>query len=268
MNHHTPFLSRCILSLFALFFLSGCAIIRPGEVGVQQHLGRLDSKIHEPGSLLINPFTTKVVKIPTRTMNIEVKLNLPSKEGLNVNSVISILYSIDKSKAKEIIENVGPEYENILILSVFRSSASDICAQFYAKDMHSGNRAVIEEKIKASMETVLKEYGFNVKAVLLKSINLPKGLYRAIEEKLEAEQEAQRMQFVLQREKQEAERKKIEAQGIRDSHLILTEGMNESVIQWRSLEVLNSFANSPNSTLIITDGKTPVLINSDQKDKE
>ena len=76
-------------------------------------------------------------------------------------------------------------YENILILSVFRSAASDVCAQFYAKDMHSGNRSVIEDKIKESMEEVLSEYGFNVEAVLLKSINLPKGLYRAIEEKLD-----------------------------------------------------------------------------------
>ena len=94
---------------------------------------------------------------------------------------------------------------------------------------------------------MLAPYGFNVEAVLLKSINLPAGLYRAIEEKLEAEQAAQRMEFVLQQELKEAERKKIEAAGIRDSHLILSEGMNPSVIQWRSLEVLNELAQSPNS---------------------
>ena len=259
---------KFILGIMALLYLSGCAIIRPGEVGVTQDLGRLGSQIHEPGSVIINPFTTKMVKIPTRTMNLEVKLNLPSKEGLNVNSVISILYNIDKSKAREIIENVGPGYEEILILSVFRSSASDICAQFYAKDMHSGNRAVIEEKIKKSMEKVLADYGFNVEAVLLKSINLPPGLYRAIEEKLEAEQEAQRMKFVLQRKKLEAERKKIEASGIRDAHLILAEGMNPLVIQWRSLDVLNEFANSKNSKLIITDGTTPVLINAESEESK
>ena len=253
------------LSLGA-FILSGCAIIRPGEVGVKQRLGTLDTKIHEPGSVLINPFTTKVVKVPTRTMNIEVELSLPSKEGLNVNSVISILYNIDQEKARDVIQNVGMNYENILILSVFRSAASDVCAQFYAKDMHSGNRSVIEDKIKESMEEVLSEYGFNVEAVLLKSINLPKGLYRAIEEKLEAEQDAQRMQFVLQYEQQEAERKKIEAQGVRDAQMILTEGLNPSVIQWQSLEVLNNLASSPNSKLIITDGKTPVLIDTDDEE--
>ena len=116
------------------------------------------------------------------------------------------------------------------------------------------------------MEKVLNSYGFQVDAVLLKSINLPTGLYRAIEEKLEAEQDAQRMQFVLQQEHQEAERKKIEATGIRDAHLILTEGMNPWVIQWRSLEVLNELADSPNSKLILTDGKTPVLISPEQEE--
>ena len=115
------------------------------------------------------------------------------------------------------------------------------------------------------MDKVLLEHGFNVEAVLMKSINLPKGLYRAIEKKLEAEQEAQRMEFVLQKERQEAERKKIEATGIRDAHLILTEGMNEQVVQWRSLEVLEQFASSPNTKLIMTDGKTPVLIDTDDE---
>ncbi len=263
MSSFKRLLKTSISGLAGIILMSGCAIVRPGEVGVKQRLGKLDSTIYEPGSVLINPLLTKVVIVPTRTMNLEVELSLPSKEGLNVNSVISILYNIDESKAKEVIENVGLGYEDILILSVFRSSASDVCAQFYAKDMHSGNRAAIENKIKDNMEVVLNEYGFNVEAVLLKSINLPQGLYRAIEQKLEAEQDAQRMKFVLQQELQEAERKKIEATGIRDAHLILTEGMNPSVIQWRSLEVLNNLAASPNSKLILTDGNTPVLINTE-----
>ena len=125
---------------------------------------------------------------------------------------------------RDVIQNVGKNYEEILILSVFRSSASDVCAKFYAKDMHSGNRAVIEDAIQKSMEEVLVDYGFNIEAVLMKSINLPKGLYRAIENKLEAEQNAQRMKFVIQTEKQEAERKAIEAGGVRDAHKILSEG--------------------------------------------
>ena len=106
--------------------LSGCAVIRPGEVGVKQRLGTLDTKIREPGTVLINPFTTKVVKVPTRTMNIEVELSLPSKEGLNVSSVISILYNIDPEKARDVIQNVGMNYERWLMHSL----TVDYCFQF------------------------------------------------------------------------------------------------------------------------------------------
>ena len=260
-------LTQVRLSALTCLLLGGCAIIRPGEVGVKQVLGRLDNKIHEPGAVLINPLFTTMVKVPTRTMNLEVELNLPSKEGLNVNAVISILYNIKKEQVREVIGNVGSDYENILLLSVFRSSASDVCAQFYAKDMHSGNRAVIEDAIKKSMDEVLLGYGFNIKAVLMKSINLPKGLYRAIENKLEAEQDAQRMKFVLQTEKQEAERKTIEAKGVRDANKILSEGLDSMIIQWQSLDVLREYARSSNSKLILTDGQTPVLINPEAADE-
>lgn len=246
--------------------ITGCAIVRPGEVGVKQRLGKLDTNIHAPGTVIVNPFITKVVKVPTRTMNLEVELSLPSKEGLNVNSIISILYKIDQEQAPNVIKNVGPHYEDVLILSVFRSAASDVCAQFYAKDMHSGNRAVIETKIKESMEVVLKEYGFQVEAVLLKSINLPKGLYRAIEDKLEAEQDAQRMDFVLQQTQKEAEQKKIEAAGVRDANLILSEGITSSILQWRNLEVMSEFAESDNSKIIFTDGEVPAVLSVDSEE--
>ena len=247
-------------------FISGCAIVRPGEVGVKQRLGKLDTNIHEPGTVIINPFVTRVVIVPTRTMNLEVELSLPSKEGLNVNSIISILYKIDQNQAPEVIRNVGPDYEDVLILSVFRSAASDVCAKFFAKDMHSGNRALIEDQIQESMDTVLKEYGFEVEAVLLKSISLPQGLYRAIEDKLEAEQDAQRMDFVIQQTKKEAEQKKIEAAGIRDANLILSEGITPSILQWRNLDVMSEFAESPNSKIVFTDGEVPTMLSVESDD--
>ena len=262
--HHLKLPTLLLLSACML----NCAVIRPGEVGVKQRLGKLDNKVRQPGTVRINPIVTKVVKIPTRTMNMEVALNLPSKEGLNVNSEISILYRIDPTKAVEIIQQVGVDYEEVLILSVFRSAAADVSAQYFAKDMHSGNRRVIEDQIEERMETIIADRGFEIEAVLMKSINLPIGLYRAIEDKLEAEQDAQRMQFVLQKERQEAERKKIEAEGVRDAQMILSEGMNPWVIQWRSLEVLRELSQSANAKLILTDGKTPVLINPDTDMKE
>ena len=245
------------------FIISSCAIIRPGEVGVKQKFGKLKGTPKTQGIMLLNPFTTTVIRIPTRTVNKEVKLNLPSKEGLNVASEISILYHVKEDKAIDIINKVGPNFEKVLILSTFRSASADVCARFFAKDMHSGKRAEIEKEIKNQMSILLKDRGFVIESVLLKSIKLPTGLYAAIEAKLKAEQQAQQMEFVLQREVKEAERKRIEAEGIRDAQIIIKEGITQGNIEWRSLEVLKEISTSPNAKLIITDGKTPVLINGE-----
>ena len=257
-------LKLLLILLITSYLFSSCAIVRPGEVGVRQKLGRLKGNIIDPGLALINPLTTILVKIPTRTVNREVKLNLPSKEGLNVSSQISILYHVKQEKAVDIINEVGANFERVLILSTFRSASADVCAQFFAKDMHSGKRSVIEKQIKEKMTKLLENRGFVIEAVLLKSITLPSGLYAAIESKLRAEQQAQQMEFVLLKENKEAERKRIEAAGIRDAQLIIKEGISEGNIEWKSLEVLREIATSSNAKLIITDGKTPVLINPDK----
>ena len=243
--------------------LTSCAIVNPGEIGVRQTLGKLHGNPSTEGVMVINPFVTQVIKVKTSTVNREVRLNLPSKEGLNVASEISILYHVKQEKAVDIINAVGRNYEQVLILSTFRSAAADVCARFYAKDMHSGKRAEIEAEIKKQMAVLLKDRGFVIESVLLKSIKLPTGLYAAIESKLRAEQQAQQMEFVLQRERKEADRKRIEAEGIRDAQLIIKEGISEGNIEWRSLEVLKEISTSPNAKLIITDGKTPVLINGE-----
>jgi len=258
-------MKNIIICCFLVFTTAiSCAIVRPGEVGVRQSLGRLRGKPVSPGLALINPFTTILVKIPTRTVNKEIKLNLPSKEGLNVGAEISILYHVKEEKAIDIVNEVGRYFERVLILSTFRSASADVCARFFAKDMHSGKRAVIEKEIKEQMSILLENRGFVIEAVLLKSITLPSGLYAAIEAKLRAEQQAQQMEFVLQREQKEAERKRIEAEGIRDAQKIIKEGITEGNIEWRSLEVLREISTSPNAKLIITDGKTPVLINGNE----
>jgi len=235
-------------------------VVRQGEVGVKRKMGKLDPNIIEPGAIGFNPFTTTVIKMPIRTVNVEIQSNLPSKEGLNVKSVISILYHIKKENAAEIIENIGTNYEEVVIKSVFRSASADVCSRFFAKDMHTGKRAQIEEEIRIRMSELLSDRGFEVEAVLLKNIQLPPGLYMAVENKLEAEQEAQRMEFVLQRERMEAQRRKVEAEGIRDAQKILQEGINPQIIQWQSIEAFKELANSPGTRVIITDGTAPFLV--------
>jgi regulator of protease activity HflC (stomatin/prohibitin superfamily) len=248
------------MALILVLCTTSCTTVRQGTVGVKQRFGKLDDRIITAGLVGLNPFTTKVIKVPVQTVNREVQMALPSKEGLNVQCDISILYRIVPDQVPAIIATIGPNYENALIVSVFRSAASDICARYYAKDMHSAQRAGIEAEIAAHMNKLLEPRGFVIESVLMKSIQLPPGLAKAIEDKLEAEQRAQQMEFELQRERKEAERRVIEAEGIRDAQKVLSEGLNENIIRYQSIEAFKSLASSPNAKVIITDGTTPFMI--------
>jgi regulator of protease activity HflC (stomatin/prohibitin superfamily) len=218
--------------IFLIMVLFSCTIIRQGEVGVKRRLGKIDPQYVEQGPKTYNFFTTTILRVPTRTMNIEVKPDLPSKEGLTIRSEISILYRIKPEAAPKIVQGIGLNYESEVILPVFRSAAADITAKFLAKDMHSGERTQIEGAIRRQMIEILEPKGFIIDNVLLKSIMLPSGLARTIEEKLQAEQEAQRMEFVKEREKRDAERRIIEAEGKKEIARIQAEGeKNASIIQ-------------------------------------
>lgn len=251
---------QIIILLISITFLSSCAVVRQGEIGMKRRLGVLHPTIIQPGAVGFNPFVSTIIKMPIRTMNMEISHNLPSKEGLNVAAVISILYRIEPVKAPYIVENIGVGNEQNVISSVFRSTAADVCSRFFAKDMHSAQRAIIEKEIAVQMSSLLVPRGFLIEAVLLKNIQLPAGLARAVEEKLEAEQDAQRMEFLLDREKREAQRKRIEAEGIRDAQKIISEGLNKNIIEWQSIEAFRELSKSTNSKIIITDGKSPMLI--------
>jgi prohibitin 1 len=191
--------------------------------------------------------------------DIELSLSLPSKEGLSVVAQISILYRIDENSVPRVIRTLGLRYEGI-ISNVFRSASADVCSQYFAKDMHSGMRAQIEEAIRIKMGETLAEQGILVSAVLMKSIQLPEGLASSIEQKLQAEQDAMRMEFILQQERLEAERKIIEATGTRDAQKILSEGLTDNIIKVRSIEAFIELSKSSNSKIIVTDGKVPFLV--------
>jgi regulator of protease activity HflC (stomatin/prohibitin superfamily) len=249
--------------LGAASMLSSCAIIRPGEVGVKQKLGRLSDEINTNGVVFFNPFVNRIIKISVQTNNLELSLNLPSKEGLSVNSQISILYKLIPEQAPFIIKNLGQKVEPI-IANVFRSASSDICSQYFAKDLHSGMRAEIEKAIKEKMMLILDNQGIQIDAVLMKSIQLPQGLSSSIEQKLQAEQDVMRMEFILKQTKLDAERKVIEAQGTSDAQKIISQGLTDEIIKIRSIEAFLELSKSPNSKIIITDGKAPLLINNDK----
>jgi regulator of protease activity HflC (stomatin/prohibitin superfamily) len=254
--------ANLIFSVGILLLTSSCAVVRPGEAGLKQTLGKFSNKILTQGVIFYNPFISKVIKESTQTNNIKLVLSLPTKEGLSVNSEISILYRLEQQKIPKILEILGQDYESV-ITSIFRSASSDVCAQFYAKDMHSGMRAKIEEEIKSKMMINLEKQadGIELIAVLMKSIQLPSGLASSIEQKLQAEQDAMRMEFIIKQATLEAERKIIDAKGERDSQKILAEGLTPEIIKLRTIEAFSKLSQSPNSKVIITDGKAPLLIN-------
>lgn len=282
------------ITYFALLsvLLSSCATVMPDQVGVKRTFGRIQDSVRQPGVVGFNPFTTRVVRVPVRTMNLAIVENLPSKEGLTIRSESSILYRIKSSAVPQILKETGMEFEEMLILPVFRSAASDVCSKYDAKDMHSAKRAEIEGEIKKRMVEICAPKGFIIESVLLKSIVLPGGLSKSIEAKLEAEQDALRMQFVLDRQRQEAQRQiidaegakeiariqaegkknatiinaeakargiEIEAEGVKRANELITVSLTPNVLKFKQIEAFQMLSISPNTKTIVTDGKTPMV---------
>lgn len=284
-----PFLF--IFSILGLAFLPSCVTIQQGEVGVKRKRGIIDQTPVLEGRTRVNPFNTVVFKIPTRTTNLKMTLPLPTKEGLTVDAEISILYHLDPMKVPVLLKEVGRGYERTLIMPVFRSSVSDVAARFYAKDLHSGERSTIEAEVLVRMNEILMDRGIILDNVLMKSITLPAGLSMSIEQKLQAEQEAQRMQFVKQQQEADAERRIIEAKGEQQvaileaegekravelraearanatliqaeaqakANLLLSESLSEDILRLRAIEAVQELSTSPNSKLIINPGGDPI----------
>jgi prohibitin 1 len=255
-------LLRCALLLTVATLATGCiAVIRQGEVGVRNRWGQFETSPILPGVTFYNPFSTDIERVTTRTVNVAVKAQLPSKEGLTIATEVSILYHVVPSAAPSVLGSIGPDYQNTVILSVFRSASADVSAQFLAKDMHSGERSNIERAIQQRMSGLLARRGFVIEAVLLKSIELPSGLSRSIELKLQAEQDSQRMVYELAREKQQAEQRKLQAEGIRDAQQIVAQGLTEAVLRFEAIKAWRELAASPNAKVILAGpDKPPVLV--------
>ena len=259
---NTNHVKSIALISFVALFLSSCTVVRQGEVGVKRTFGKYNDEIYTSGLKSYNPFTSVIVKVPAQTINLEVTLDIPSKEGLTIRSEVSILYNIEPKKTPDILRNLGVNYERSVILPVFRSAVADISSKYFAKDMHSGNRDEIESAIKALMMKTVQNKGIVIESVLLKSIQLPRTLSKAIEEKLESEQQAQRMEFVLQGAKREAERRIIEAEGVRDANKIISEGLSEKILQFKNIEAWLKLSESTNAKVIITNGQIPMMMNA------
>lgn len=241
-------------------------IIPAGHVGVVDFLGNVSDNTLKPGINLVNPMAN-VVKFDARTQELKETMNVPSKEGLTVTLEISLLYSLSFEYANRIYKTVGENYVETILVPQFRSVVRGVTANYDAKALYTAERETLANRIETELSKLVKSRGITLEAAALRQITLPPGLTASIEEKLKADQESQRMQFVLLKESQEAERKRIEAKGIADFQDIVSKGISEQLLKWKGIEATEKLAGSPNSkVVIIGSGKEglPIILGGDK----
>jgi prohibitin 1 len=251
-----------LLAVIAIagFALSSCAIVRPGEVGIKQTLGKIKSDHLSQGAWGFNPFITTIKKIPTRTVEAFNALDVPTKEGLTVKAEIALLYHVKSEAAREIYSKYGMNFQEVIVESNFRAVARHICGLYYAKELFAVDRKKIESEIFNELVEGISDKGFVVDAVLLKSITMPPQIFQAVENKLKAEQESLQMEFIISKQRKEAERMQIEAEAIKNYNKTIAESINDMMVKWNSIQVLKELVKSPNSKIIVTDGKSPMIL--------
>ncbi|MFO7445491.1 MAG: prohibitin family protein [Ignavibacteriaceae bacterium] len=225
-------------------------VIPAGHVGVIDFFGQVSDNTLKPGVNFVNPMAA-VVKFDARTQELKETMNVPSKEGLSVELEISLLFSLSFENANRIYKTVGENYAEKILLPQFRSVVRGITASYEAKALYTAEREVLSKKIEMELSKLVNPRGITLESAPLRQIILPPGLTASIEEKLKAEQESQRMEFILLRETQEAERKRIEAQGIADFQKIVSQGISDQLLKWKGIEATEKLASSNNSKIIV-----------------
>lgn len=265
-RQETTFSLVAFLVASVIAFVNVFTIVPAGTVGVVDFLGKVSDTTLKPGVNLVNP-VANVIKYSFKTQEIKENMNVPSKEGLSVQLEISLLFSLDPSKANEIYKTVeAGDYLNVVLIPQFRSVVRGVTARYEAKALYTASREKLAGEIISELGNLVGPRGVTVESAALRQIVLPPRLTQSIEEKLQAEQESQRMAFVLKKEEQEAERKRIEAKGIADFQTIVSEGINEQLLKWKGIEATEKLANSQNSKIVVIGaGKDglPIILGGD-----
>jgi regulator of protease activity HflC (stomatin/prohibitin superfamily) len=247
------FVRRAIIALvlFVLVVIGGPITVVPaGHVGVKDLFGRVSPDALPPGVHLILPFT-RVHKMSIRTMELKETAEVPSKEGLMMDLEGSVLYRLDPLKAAEVYKTVGINYAEVILVPQVRSAIREITASYDAKALYSSEREQIARETFNLTQKMMGGRGVIVESVLLRKIGLPAIVANAIQEKLKREQESEQMKFVLAKEQQEAERKRIEAQGIADFQKIVAAGISPQLLEWKGIEATEKLAMSPNAKVVV-----------------
>lgn len=256
-----------VVGLIVAFLLlaKSATVIPAGHVGIKDFFGNVSDKALPAGFHLVNPLL-RIHKMSIRTQELTEESSVPSKEGLSVRLDVSLLFSLDPTKAAQVYKTMGPRYMRVVVVPQLRSIVRGSTANYEAKALYTAAREEITNDMFAQLQPLLAARGITTEKVLLRSVALPAILSTAIEKKLEAEQQAEQMKFVLNKETQEAERKRVEAKGIADFQRIVTAGLTPSFLRWKGIEATATLAGSQNAkVVVIGSGKDglPIILGGD-----
>lgn len=238
-------------------------VIEPGEVGVQTLFGKVQDQVLESGLHVINPLV-EVTNFSIQTQNYTMSgvadegqkqgddaIRVLSSDGLEVTIELSVLYKINPDKAPFILQNLGPNYESKIVRPITRTAIYNNAVNYQAVDLYSTKRQEFQARINKTITDNFAKNGLEVQQILVRNITLPASVKASIESKIQAEQDAQKMQFVLQKERQEADRKRVEAQGIADYQKIISTQLSDKQLQYEYIKAQKEIALSPNAKVII-----------------
>src|SRR5947199_7079351 len=239
-----------ILVMVIIVVLWSTTSIPTGNVGVLTLFGRVTGETLGEGIHVINPLKS-VQKLSVQTQSVKESANVPSSDGLVLALDTSLLFRLDKSKAAFVFQTVGDNYAEKIVEPTLRAAIRASTSAHTANALYTNAREIVQQQIQDELTAQLAPRGVIVEAVLLRDVQLPAMLKSSIEAKQQAEQDALRMSFILQKEKQEAERKRIEAQGIADFQRIVAQGISAQLLEWKGIEATEHLATSGNAKVVI-----------------
>jgi regulator of protease activity HflC (stomatin/prohibitin superfamily) len=237
--------------------------LNAGQIGVQSLFGKIQSRTLSEGLNIVNPLVS-VRKIDVKTQNYTMSakhnegdiegddaIRALTKDGLELVIDLSVLYRVSASDAPNLIRLVGPDYIDKIVRPITRTKIRDNSVYYDAVELYSTKRDEYQARITKDIEVEFKKRGLILENILVRNITLPETVKKAIEEKIRTEQESQKMQYVLSKEKQEADRKRVEAQGIADYQKIIGEGLSDKQLKYEQIKAYKELANSENAKVII-----------------
>ena len=239
-----------VIVIVVIFLFASITSVSSGHVGVLTLFGRVTGEALAEGIHLVNPFKVSH-EMSIRTQEVKESASVPSSEGLVMNLDTSLIFDLNAQRAADVYQKIGPNYIEVLIEPNLRAAIREATAAHTANALYTGEREMVARQIREQMASILNKRGINIESVLLRDIQLPMTLKASIEAKQQAEQESLAMSFRLQKEKQEAERKRLEAQGIRDFQQIVAQGISAQLLEWKGIEATENLAKSANAKVVV-----------------